>query len=109
MADQDRWQLVLFPEKSNRREQVVHVAREIGIGKLAATLAKPREIEPQYREAGLGHGARDVGRRFEVLGAGETVGEQRKSARRRERHVENTAERLAVPVLKLDVDFLHTN
>ena len=79
------------------------------IGEFALAAAETREVESQDSDTGLGQRSTDVRGRLQVVRARETVGEQRKSARRRERHVENTAERLAVPVLKLDVDFLHTN
>ena len=76
MADQDFGGLEVLLHELGRRHQVLDVRGEIGFGKVALALPQAREVEPQDGQAPVGQGAADVADRLQVLGAGETMGEQ---------------------------------
>ncbi len=77
MAEQDLRRPVMFLEKPDGGEQVADIRREIRVREVAFALAEAGEIEAQHGDARIGQRPRDVRRGFEVLGAGETMREQR--------------------------------
>ena len=104
MADQNGRRLSLAAHPVGRRHQVVDVRGEAGIGELAVAVPETGEVESQHRDVALGQPRGDPPGRRQVLRAGETMGEQGKSADRAERPVEPGGE--AIPQCPGEVDTL---
>ena len=75
VADQDSGGLQGAGHVPGRSEQIVDVGCERRIDEVACTLPQASKIETQHSDALLRERAADVHGRFEVLGAGEAMGE----------------------------------
>ena len=93
---------VVLAQEIGRGDEIAEVRGEIGVGELALARAETGEIETQHGKAALGEAACDARRGEDVLRAGETMGEERISARRRRRHLEEGRETLAAAALEID-------
>jgi hypothetical protein len=74
VADQEGGGSVGVPEKIRRRNQVLDVGREAGVGKVPLALPESGEIEPEHRNAARRERPRDAGGGPTLLGAGEAMG-----------------------------------
>ncbi len=102
VTDQEQRGRVLPAQELHRRNEVRDVGGEIRVHELALARAETREIEAQDREAPAHELPGHAGGGGAVLGAGETVGEEARGARRDRRTVEARGEELATGVGELN-------
>ena len=76
MTDNHLRGLVLAGHESRCGNQVSDVGSEIGVGKIAFALPQAGKVETEYRNPLAVQGRSDVYGGFDILGAGEAVGEQ---------------------------------
>ncbi len=83
-------------ERASGGHQVGHVRAEGGVRELALALPEPREVERERRDPMRGERARDRPNGEEILGAGEAVREERRSAKRARRPTQARRERMSL-------------
>ena len=105
VADQQCRRGKVRAQEIDRRQQVLHVRREIRVGELAFAAADAGEVETKDRDAARGEALCNPRGRENVLAAGKAMGKQRKCARVR-RQVQPGRKHCAGRARKLDLSRL---
>ena len=104
MPDEQRRRLVMLRQVVCRSAEILHVAGEAGVRKVARAFPQAGEIEAQHTVSGIGESTSDAPRRADVAGTREAVGEDRPGAgRTARRYLDAAGEGFAGRVGKLYV------